>query len=311
MLTITQADRAALSSPVQGIPAAATPLAETNETPVPSETLEAPKPQEALSPRFAQLARKEKALRAQQQQIQKEKEELKAKLAEYETSYIPKSKLSEMARTNPLAYLEQSGITPDEFTQALLNANPQDAAIQKILQRIEAVENGQKQTLTTMEQQQKQAYDQALTQIRNDIQLKVQADSRFETIREADAQGWEATEGAVSLIETIFQEGWAEKKIPKGTVIQNEQALEFVQEWVKEKAYQMAQMKGVKERFAPAVSPEVKALPATKSLAEAASERRAPAARTLTNSMNATKTTRLSEKERRARAIAALTGELQ
>lgn len=271
------------------------------ELPVPTEA-----PQEQLSPRFAQLARKEKALRLQQQQIQKEKEDLKTKLAEYETSYIPKSKLSELARSNPLAYLEQSGITPDEFTQALLNANPQDAAIQKILQRIEAVENGQKQTLTTMEQQQKQAYDQAVSQIRNDLKMTAASDPRFETIKEADAKGWEATDGAVALIETVFSEGWPEKKIIKGTVISNDQALQYVQDWVMEKAYEMAQLKGVKEKFTP--PPEIK--PDPKAFAQAAATQRAPA-KTLTNNMNSTKTSRLTDKERRDRAIARLTGELQ
>lgn len=265
--------------------------------------LEAAK-QEPLSPRFVQLARKEKALRAQQQQIQKEKEELKAKLAEYETSYIPKTKLSELAKNNPLGALEQMGITPDEFTQALLNADPKDAAIQKILQRIEAVETGQKQTMTNLELQQKQAYEQAVTQIRNDIKQTASSDPRFETIKEADSKGWEATEGAVALIETIFKEGWPEKKINKGTVISNDQALLYVQEWVLEKAYEMAQLKGVKEKFTPPPPTPT----AEKTLAEAAASR-APA-KTLSNNMNATKTTRLSEKERRQRAIAALTGEL-
>lgn len=301
MPTITAREALPTAAPIAAAEALPLMPAKPELTPVVPEAIK----QEQLSPRFAQLARKEQALRAQQIQIKKEKEDLKAKLAEYETSYIPKSKLSELARTNPLAYLEQSGITPDEFTQALLNANPQDAQFQKIMQRIEAVENGQKQTLTNLELQQKQSYDQAVTQIRNDLQSVASTDPRFETIKEADAKGWEATEGAVSLIEEIFKEGWPEKKIPKGTVIQNDQALLYVQEWVLEKAYEMAQLKGVKEKFAP--PPEVK--PEQKTLAQAAAQR-APA-RTLTNNMTSTKTTRLTDKERRDRAVARLTGELQ
>lgn len=305
MPIITAREPLPTMSSVQGTSEAA-PLAQA-KIEVPAAPLEAPK-QEALSPRFAQLARQQKAMRAQQLQVQKEREELKAKIADYETSYIPKTKLSELAKNNPLGALEQMGITADEFTQALLNSNPQDAAIQKILQRIEAVENGQKQTLTNLELQQKQAYEQALTQIRNDLKLTAEADPRFETIKEADAKGWEATEGAVSLIETVFNEGWPEKRIPKGTVMSNDQALLFVQEWVMEKAYEMAQLKGVKEKFTPAPT-EVSTPAATKSLAMVAAER-APA-KTLTNNMNATKTTRLSDKERRDRAVARLTGEIQ
>lgn len=257
--------------------------------------------QEQLSPRFAQLARKEKALRIEQQKVQAEKKAMEAKIAEYETSYLPKTKLSELAKNNPLGALEQMGITPDEFTQALLNANPQDAAIQKILQRIEAVENQHKQTLTNLEMQQKQSYEQALTQIRNDIKLTAESDARFETVKEADAKGWEATEGAVALVEEVFNKGWPEKKIPKGTIISNEQALEHVQSWVLEQAYEMAQIKGVKEKFSPPAPVET-----PKNVAPTP---KTPA-RTLTHQMNATKTTRLSDKERRERAIAALTGQL-
>lgn len=270
------------------------------EAPTPTQVVPEAAKQEQLSPRFAQLARKEKALRVEQQKIQQEKEAMKAKLAEYETSYIPKSRLSELARSNPLGALEQMGLTPDEFTQALLNANPQDAALQKILQRIEAVENGQKNTLTQLEAQQQEAYKQAVNQIRNDVKLTADSDRRFETIKEADQKGWEATEGAVALIETVFNEGWPEKKIPKGTIIDNEQALMHVQEWVKEKAFEMAQLKGVKERFSP--PPQVQQ--PKQNVAE-----RAPA-RTLTKEMNATKTTRLTDKERRERAVALLEGRL-
>lgn len=300
MPTISPRDSLPMASAVE--PAEVTPEVASPEV---APVLEAKA--EQLSPRFAQLARKEKALRQQQLQLQKEREDMKAKIAEYETSYLPKTKLSDLAKNNPLGALEQMGITPDEFTQALLNANPQDAAIQKIMQRIEAVENGQKTTLTKMEEQKKQGYDQAVNQIRNDMKNLVGSDTRFETIKEADAKGWEATEGAVALIETIFNEGWPEKEIPKGTVIQNDLALQHVQEWVMEKAYEMAQLKGVKEKFIPPTPIEIK--PEQKSLAQVAAERRAPA-RTLTNNMNATKTTRLSDKERRERAIASLTGQL-
>lgn len=301
-ITIAAREPAPTAAPIQG--EAQLPAIPEAKPEIPQVAPEAKK-DELLSPRYAQLARKEKALRQQQQLIQKEKEELKAKLAEYESSYVPKSKLNELAKNNPLLALEQLGVTPDEFTQALLNANPQDAAIQKIMQRIEAIENGQKQTLSTIEQQQKNAYDQALTQIRMDLKSTADSDPRFETIKEADARGWEATEGAVALIETIFNEGWPEKKIPKGTVIQNDQALSYVQDWVKEKAYEMAQLKGVKEKFAPA---PVETKPEEKPAPQAGPVR--AAAKTLTNQMNASKTTRLSASERRARAIAAFTGQL-
>lgn len=294
MLTISAKEPLPTSTPVAPAPAPVVE-AQVTSTPVVPEV----KP-EQLSPRFAQLARKEKALRMEQQKFQAERKSLEAKIAEYESSYLPKSKLSELAKSNPLAYLEQGGITPDEFTQALLNANPQDAAIQKILQRIDAVENQNKQTLTQMETQQTQAYEQALNQIRNDIKLTADSDSRFETIKDADSKGWNATEGAVALIETVFNEGWPEMKISKGTILSNDQALEHVQKWVQEKAYELAQIKGVKEKFTPA--PQVAApRPET--------PQKQPA-KTLTHQMNATKTTRLTDKERRQRAIAAFAGEL-
>lgn len=279
----------AIEAPI-AVPAVETPVEKQEEK------------KQQLSPRFAQLARKERMLRAEQQKIHVEKEALKAKIAEYETSYLPKSKLSELARSNPLGALEQIGITPDEFTQALLNSNPQDAALQKLMQRIDAIENGQKQTLTTLEQQQKEAYDQAVNQIRNDVKVTAETDSRFETIKEADQKGWQATEGAVSLIETVFQEGWPEKKLPKGHIMNIEDALLHTQTWVLDRAYEMAQIKGVKEKFSPPPAPvaEVpKQIPAQQK----------PPAKTLTHSMNASNK-RLSGQERRERAIAALTGQL-
>ena len=302
MPIITAREPVPTSAPVQGVTVSASQRIPAPEPkPIEAPRVETPAVQEAkheqLSPRFAQLARQEKALRAQQQQIKAEKEEMKAKIAEYESSYVPKTKLSELARSNPLAALEQMGLTADEFTQALLNADPADAKVQKLLQRIEAVENQHKQTLTQLEMQQKQAYEQALTQIRNDIKLTAEADARFETVKEADAKGWNATEGAVSLIEEVFNEGWPEMNIPKGTIITNEQALEQVQQWVLNKAYEMAQIKGVKEKFQPVEKPQQPVAPKSQ-------------ARTLSNQMNATKTTRLTDKERRQRAIAALEGQI-
>jgi acyl transferase domain-containing protein len=297
MPIITAREPVPMSAPVQPVAPKAQQQVEIPIVP------EVTKPQEQLSPRFAQLAQKEKALRRAQQQIQQEKEAMKAKIADYETSYLPKSKLTELAKSNPLGALEQMGISADEFTQALINANPLDARLQKMMERIEAVENGNKQTLTNLEMQQEAAYKQALTQIRNDIKLTADSDKRFETVKEADAKGWEATEGAVALVEEVFNSGWPEKKIPKGTIISNEQALEHVQQWVMEKAYEMAQLKGVKEKFSPPPAPEVLA---QKNVAQ--TQVRAPV-KTLSNNMTPT-TTRLSAKDRRDRAVALLEGRL-
>lgn len=272
----------------------------TDSDTVDSATSEAPaetKPKEdPLSTQYALLARKERALRAKvqaQETAIKAREAafaereaaIKAKEAEYTSNYIPKSRI----KADPLAVLTEEGVSYDELTNAILNPQAkQDPRILAEIEKLRAeVKDSREQQIKAKEEyaaQQKQAYNQAVNQIRKDVTQLVQSDPSFEMIKET-----KSVSDVVELIEKTYNED--------GILLTAEEAAAEVEEYLATQAIRLAKINKIRSKLQEVQKPTQPPEPAKQSQ---------PGMKTLTNSVNASKPTSARE-----RAIAAFKGELK
>lgn len=206
-----------------------------------------PEPKEKLSAQYAQLARKEKqiraqvnAIKAQEAAIKAREDAIKAKEAEYQSQYIPKDRIAK----DPLKVLQEQGYTADQITQMLLNApDPvamqQQAVIDELRAEIATLKDGQESVKKTFQENQTQAYQQALNQIRTDVKQLVTNDSSFEAIKATNS-----VDDVVELIEKTFQKD--------GHLLTVEEAAQAVEEYLVEEAYKLAKLNKIQAKFKPA-----------------------------------------------------------
>lgn len=258
-------------------------------------TSEATKAQEApLSPKFAALARQQKAIRAQEQKLKAEKVAFEELRKQYESDYVPKSRL----KSETLSVLAEQGISYDEITNAILNSGkPEDVAFKKLEAEIKALKESQLQSQTKQEEQVKQQYEQAVNQIRNQVKMLVDSDPAFETVKETDS-----AEAVVEYITHVFEHGDEENNRLPGTVLDVEVAAAEVESHLVENALKMAQLKKIKEKLAPPLAQAVAQKPLT--------TQKQPL-QTLSNAVSASSTKSLTSKERRERAILAFRNQLK
>ncbi len=264
-------------------------LGQADKSEVPAAEVPATETDEALSPKFAALARQEKVMRqkmrAREEALKLREEAIKAKEAEYETAYIPKAQLKERFKSDPLGVIRENEVSYEELTQAILNEpNPE---LQKIYQELKAVKESQSETQKKFEEQQTKSYQDAVNQIRREAKLLVDSDAQFETIKEAGEQ-----EAVVELIEETFKQ--------TGQLLSIEEAAKEVETYLIEDALKKMSFKKIKERLS--AKPEEKA-PET-------SEKSLPQQmKTLTNAQS-TSSKPLTAKERIERAKLAFYGKL-
>jgi hypothetical protein len=276
-------------APVQGTQVPATPSirkqTDIGEASVPREETVPVKEEDKISPKFAALARKERALREQARALQSERELLKAIQAENETMKAWRGKLS----TDPLSVLTEAGVSYDQLTQSLLNSNQTvDPEIVKLKQELQAIKSAQAKTETSISDAQKQQYEQAKTQIKREVTLLIDGNDDFETIKSMQAE-----DAVVDLIEEHFKQ--------QGVLMSIDEASKEVEEFLLEEALRIARLKKVQSKLTPALAASVtekQVAPPQKKPPLTLSNRQAPQA-----------TQPLTAKERRARAIAAFRGE--
>lgn len=255
----------------------------------------APKKEEPLSSQYAALARKEKAIRAKaiaQEQSFKQREaaliareqELSSKPSFDSSKYLSIDDL----KTDAYGKLQELGISYDEISeQALRSQSPEAQAFQRYKalmdKELQQVRDEQANTRKTFEQQQAQQYQQAINQIKNEVNQLVTADPAFETIKETGSMS-----DVVELIERTFKE--------EGTLLTVEEAAQAVEDYLIEEALKLANIKKVQARLKPA----------TQQIATPVTTKEQPAQmKTLTNSVGSTRP--LTAKER---ALLAFKGEL-
>lgn len=257
----------------------------------------------ALSRQFAQLARQERALRAKAQQadtaikareaaLAAREAEIATKEQEYKQGYISKQQLKQ----NPLQTLLESEVTYDDITQQLLSsANPVDPRIQTTISKLEAkiqqLEKAAEETQKTVKSGQQQAYDNAVKQIKSDVERLVSKDPNFETIK---ATG--SSKDVVDLIVRTFNED--------GILMSVEEAATEVENHILEEAVKLSRLGKVMKKIQ-AVAPQ--STPAPKQTQEAQPKPSQPQTmKTLTNASASSRP--LSARER---ALLAFKGELK
>lgn len=237
-----------------------------------------------MSPQFAALARKERAIREQSRAIQAEKQAMQAKIADLENQ--TNSKWKERLTSNPWDTLLEAGLTPEQATNIILNQpKPEEVELLKLKKEIEALKSSQDDSKNLFQKQQEQQYQQAKQQINRDVKLLVDSDETFETIKHMGAQ-----EAVTELIEQTYQQ--------QGYIMDIDEAAKEVEEYLVDHSLKLARLKKVQSRLNPAVE-----------TAQKPNLNQKPQMNTLSNRMNPT-TKPLTDRERKERAILAFQGKL-
>lgn len=257
--------------------------------------LEAPKeetkvPDEALSPKIAALAKREKAIRLraleERRKIDAERQALDAERQEIAQYRQWKQRLSE----DPVSVLNEAGISYDKVTSQYLNQSPEHARIQSLEKELKEIRAEQESSKSQFKQNQEDQYAQAKKQIRTEVSLLVDGDESFEAIR---TQGEVAKDAVVELIEQTFHEN--------GYIMPVEDAVKEIEEYLIEQALGFARLKKVQSKLAPpVVEPEQKPV----------SEQTQPQLNTLSNRIMPSVASPMNARERRERAILAFQGKL-
>lgn len=259
--------------------------------------VEPPKEEEALSAKYAAFARKEKQIREMQRQIQLEKEELKKKHLEYETNYIPKSRLT----AETMAVLNENGIGYDKLTEIALNAPSAEAQmIQRLEQKIAQLEAKTEVPLKKMEEQQTAQYEQAVEQIRSEAISLVASNADYETIKETNS-----AEAVVELIKQTFDS--------TGKILSVDEAAKQVEDYLVEEYSKMAGLKKVQAKLSLKSAETVEGAtlnPQSKTLIPAQTSQNQTQIKTLTNAAMSAPSKALTSREKRERAILAFKGQL-
>lgn len=218
----------------------------TSETDSKAPSEENKETKNPLSSQYAQLARKERAIRAEAQRLKAEKEAIaaqeqaiKAKELEYQSKYINTEKL----KADPLNTLNELGLTYQQLTDLMLaQGNPEQLAQAAEFKRIEAeiqkVREAQEAAIKAQEEAQQQSYKQALAQIRMDTKHLVSTDPSFEVIKATNS-----VNDVVDLIEKTFRD--------EGILLSVEEAAQEVEEFLTERAEKLAKLGKIQSRLTP------------------------------------------------------------
>lgn len=261
-----------------------------------------PPAQSPLSTQYAQLARKERAIRQQMQELKRIQQEvkdaqsqIKSQAAQPQQSFDPSKYVSiDELKANPWQKLTETGISYDQLTQAALNApNPLEWEIKKLQNQLadqqKSFEDYQQKNSKYQEDNQKQAYDQAKSQIKSDVKRLVTVDSSYETIKATNS-----VQDVVDLIEKTFERD--------GVLLTIEEAAQEVENYLLEET--------VKIYSIPKIQKRVQSMQTTKTSTASPKQPEKPPGqqpnqqKTLTNSLTSSRP--LSARER---AIRAATGQ--
>lgn len=269
------------------------------ETPV----VEATKPPEQdpeLTKQFDQLARQEKMLRAKAQQQDQALKAREAAIAAREAELAGKPQFDpkqyytkDQVKQNALDVLAEAGVSYEELTQQIISQQPVDPRLQSTINQLKdqiaQLKQESEMSKKSYADQQTQAYQAAVKQIRTDVNQLVYTDPNFETIK--------ATKSAKDVVDLIEQTYHRD-----GVLLSTEEAAQLVEDHLVERYTKIAQIDKIKRKL-PTVAP--KAMTST-AQTPAANTKQPQPMKTLTNATSSSR--QLSAKER---AILAFKGELK
>lgn len=254
--------------------------------------------EDSYSTKLAALARREKALRAEAQrretafkmkeaEIAKREQELTGRQSQYDTDYIPKSRLKEAT----FQALAEAGVDPTLFADQMKNLyeNPVDPRVNQEINTLKAtiakLEAANEASRKASEQASQDQYQAAVRQITTDVNTLVKTDPAYEAIRTTRSQ-----KDVVELIEETFKS--------EGRLMSVEEAAQEVEDYLSEQLSEYAtKINKIRARFEPKNPVKQEAQP------EQQAQPKQPQMRTLTNDKGTTR--RLSARER---AIAVMEG---
>lgn len=201
-----------------------------------------------LSSQFAHLAKKAKAFREEQRRFQQEREAFQRDRETWQAQNQTKYQgFEERVTKDPIGILEERGITRDQLATLLLNeSNPDTANLmfqlqqenKQLRQRIDQVDK-------RFEENEKSAYQGALTQIRNDAKMLVNSEAaNFEMI---GLGGDDAIEAVVELCRVT----WDEEQI----LLPVEEAAKQVEQELFERSLRLANSAKIKAKLTAPAEP--------------------------------------------------------
>lgn len=270
-------------------------VTEAAAIPVPTEatqTEEAPKApaRELASPQLSILAKREKALQKQREEIQKSKLDIDSKYEE-----INKFKsLKEQAKTNPLKFLEEAGLTYEELTNFILNGNKPTAEMetssiksemQKLRDEIAQREQERENSAKAMDEKRAQ---EAISNFKENI-------TGFLTGKPDDFELYNNYPESVDLIYDVIEAHFEQTE----KVMSMEEAAKLVEDHFESEAMKVTSFKKIQSKLAP------KPAPTEEDGFQKAKQQASP---TLNNSMSQTVSglSNSTETDRIKRALAAL-----
>lgn len=254
-------------------------------------TQETPKAPEQ-DKRFIQLARKERALRQESKRLQALKAQIEA------SKKPPELTWEERFKKNPLSVM-----TPEELQSLAVNALNTDPQAQRIAQleaKLNEVVSLSNNTLNSVQEKDKQAYDRAVKQVSREVRMLVDGNPDFETIHTMNAQ-----EAVVELIKNTYEED--------GILLSAKEAAKDVEDFLLEEVIRASKIKKLQALKQQEAEKQASARPTQQQQGIVVTDQRRQAAQsgpaTLTNSMSVN-STRSSEKQRVERAKLAFQGKL-
>jgi len=203
--------------------------------------------------KYAAMARREKAFRAEQRRFQAERDAWKAE-RDAERARI-EGEIYGRFDKDPVGSLSQRGITPDQLTSLLVNQNDPNANFifqvqqenKELRQQIDAINK-------RFEDNDRGAYEQGLRQIGHDAQTLIKSNPNdYEMVGLAGDDGIEA-------IKALCKAYWEEDKV----LISVREAAEMVEQEYLENAVRLANSNKVKTKLTPAQAAAKAAADATK-----------------------------------------------
>lgn len=271
-----------------GVPEAQTGTTESTPPAEVTETSQEAKPSDppALSSQFAQLARREKAFRAQVNQFKADQAAFKAsqeaQKAPAAPSFDPSRYVAiEDIQKAPFDALNKAGLSYEQLVEQQLNQpSPEqrqlNQTIQALRDEIQSLKDGQETSKKAFEQQTQDSYTQALHQIRTEAKNLVNSDpDTYETIK---ATG--SVKDVVDLIEDTWKNGLGEE-YPKGTLLTVEDAARMVEDHLAEEAYKLSKLKKIQKRF----TTQKPVAPANATAQTAGASKQQQGSKTLTNAV--------------------------
>jgi len=214
------------------------PVQATEQTQQPAVEQVADKPKELLSTQFAALAKKEKIAFNRQREAETKLKEAEEKLKLYEQFENKKKS----AKTNPLEFLSEAGLTYDEITDFMLNGGVKHKDKTEVLEEKfnEFVSRKEKEEQEKLENEQKALKAQEekiIAEFKNQLNKFLNDNQdKYELINLYNAQ-----ELVVATIEQHYEN--------KKEVLSNERAAELVEAHLEEEAKKLANSKKFSSNF--------------------------------------------------------------